>query len=123
MDAVTAAEVADMAAKGSAMTGASSSGVDGGGDARTVQSLENAFAKKWKAAAVQRGVVFSHVDEPLVGEPNRQLKVPVPQHRVVNQKLDGSPVQDGGIVTGDYVAGGAASLLAGNVTKTKAALR
>ena len=59
----------------------------------------------------------------LVGEPNRQLKVPVPQHRVVNQKLDGSPVQDGGIVTGDYVAGGAASLLAGNVTKTKAALR
>ena len=74
-----------------------------------------------KAAAVESGVVFGHIDEPVVAEPNRQLKVPVPSHRVVNQttteKLDRFPMQNSGRLTGDYAAGGASSLLVGNRTK------
>ena len=111
MDIISAAEAAHLAAR------------EGSKLPKTTMALrlENSFAKKWKAAAVESGVVFGHIDEPVVAEPNRQLKVPVPSHRVVNQttteKLDRFPMQNSGRLTGDYAAGGASSLLVGNRTK------
>ena len=120
--AIMAAEHADLAARGTW----SSTGGTGtpAGDPRSVQNMEETFAKKWRASEIERGVVFGLVHEDEVKEPNRQLKMPVPAHRVINMTAEEKlnvPLRNRSGLVGDYVAGGAASLLSGNRTSPTAA--
>jgi hypothetical protein len=70
-----------------------------------IKSIEASFLKKWQDQQRSRGIKFVASPKDVVNEPNRQLKVPIPQHRLVKNQVEDSGESEG---EGEGVTGSAA---------------